>query len=156
SHPHWSDRRFTPSGDHDIRVTALNDLERISDRMTSGRTGRARCRVGAPRSEPDRHLARSQIYDAGGNEKRGDPLWTFPEQHFVFAFDNGESADSRSDDDSDSFTLRFVNVKSCVLQCKACRRERKMDEGIHFLDLFLLDKESRIKSLHFARDRSWK
>ena len=64
SYPHWSDRRFTSPGDHDIRVAALNNFERIPDRVASGRTSRAGCGVGAARSESDRNLARSQIHDA--------------------------------------------------------------------------------------------
>src|SRR3954468_21093190 len=54
---HRGDCRFGTAGNHGDRVAPADDLERLADRMSRRRAGRAGGQVRPFRAEPDRHLA---------------------------------------------------------------------------------------------------
>ena len=113
--------------------------------MCSGRARRARCRVWASGSEPDRNLARRKIDDAGGDKE-----WRyFPrpalEKCLMLAFDDRKSADAGTDEYACALCQLGANGQTRLFHRAICGSDRVMDERVHFLNIFLVEPSEGIK-----------
>ena len=149
---HRGDRRLGTAGDHRIGVAAHDDLERVADGVRRCRARRARGGIGALGAEADGDLAGGEIDDGGRDEKRRDLAGTAREQRLVLAFDRGEPADARRDEDADARRGRGRHLQARILHRELRRRNRVLDEDVHLLDVLLFDEPQRIEALDLARD----
>ena len=142
--------RLSPAANHRDGLAPLNHSERIPNRVGAGGTSSRRRRVRSLRPALDRHVARCQIDDGGGNEKGRNAPRTVFQQRLVFALDYFETADSAAD----VYTNLFGNVRrhlqSGILQGEVRRRDGELNEAPHLLDFFLLDIIAWIETLDLS------
>src|SRR5699024_4001884 len=104
---HIHERGLTATGYHDISITPLNDLESITDRVRTRRTG-GRCTRAYPFSaEHHRHASCRHIGDHHRYEKWTDPAVSFFIKNTDLIFKRSHSTDAGSDPDTDLFRIFF-------------------------------------------------
>ena len=91
---------------------ALDELERIADRVRGSGAGRSGGGIWAARAVANRNDARREIDDCGRNEKRRDVPRAALQQLPVFAFDDVEPADARGNVDADFVEIGFGFLSS--------------------------------------------
>ena len=107
---HGSDAGFGAAANHDIRVAALDQPERIADRMCAGGAG---CRGGgvrAFRAVADGDVAGGQVYDGGRNKERGDAPGAMFQKSLMLALDDLKSADAAADVDAHIFGFGRIHT----------------------------------------------
>ena len=140
ANPHRTHRRFSAARDHGVGRAALDNLERVTDRVRRRRACGAGRQVGALRAEANRHLPRRQINDGGRDEERRDLARPTCEVGLVLPFDGGKPADARSNEHADAIREVGRDRQSRILHRELRRRDRELNEDIHLLQLFLLDE----------------
>ncbi len=74
------------------------------------------------------------------------------EKLLVFALDHSKPADARANVSSDPGGVLVGDAQTRVIHRFLRSSDRVMDERVHLLDFFFLDKLQRIEVLHFAGD----
>jgi hypothetical protein len=149
---HRRNRRFRSAGNHHFRIAAADDFVRFADGMSRRRACRARRKVRAARVESNRDLARRQVDDGRGNEERGDAPRAALQQLLVLGFNRLEPANAGRNEDADVIGNLGRDLQAGVVHGELRRRERVLDEDVHFLDVFLVDELQGIEALHLAGD----
>src|SRR6185437_13944109 len=66
---HGRDGSLAPTGNHHVRIAALNDLVCVANGMSAGGAGSCSGFIGAFGAIPDAYVAGSQVHDGSRNEK---------------------------------------------------------------------------------------
>src|SRR6185437_5956488 len=88
---------LAPTGNHHVRVTALNDLVCVANRMSAGGAGSCSGFIGTFGAIPDAYVAGSQVHDGSRNEKRRYFARTALQQGFMFALNYVKSTHAGAD-----------------------------------------------------------
>src|SRR5579862_7015082 len=70
----------------------------------------------------------------------------------MFAFNNGESADARADEDACTLRQLRADRQACLLHRTFGGSHRVVDEQIHLLDVFFLEPVERVEIFDFGGD----
>src|SRR5882724_5900591 len=152
AHAHRCNRGLSAAADHHIRRAALDNFERIANRMRRSRTSRRRRRIRPLRSITNRNMSRRQIHDCRRNKKWRNLIWPAEKKFPVLAFDDVEPTNSRRNVNAHFFEIRLFGFPIGVLHCGIRCGERELDEPPHFFQFFFLNPAERIEVLHFAGD----
>ena len=149
---HVAHRRFGAAGDHRVGRAALDDLERIADRVRRRGARGAGREVRPLGAEADRHLPRREIDDRRGDEERRDLARPAFEVGAVLLFDGGEPADAGADEHADARRQRRVDRQLRIVHRILRGRDGELNEDVHLLQFLLFDELQRVEVLHFARE----
>src|SRR5579863_1338260 len=150
--PKRRDARFRTAANHGVRIAALNDLERIADRMRAGSAGRRGGGVRPFRARTDGNIAGCEVDDGRGNEKRRDAPGAVLQQVPVFALDNLKPADAAAHVDADALRILPGHPESRGRERVIAGRNTHLNEAAHLLDIFFLDEAGGIEMLDLTRD----
>ena len=146
------DRRFGAAGDRGVEVAEPDHAVGFADRMTARRACAGGGEVGAARSVANRDLSRRQVADQLGNEKRRDVAQPGVDEDLVVFLDRAQAADADANQHADVVGVLFGDLEPRLAHRLLGRRDRVLDEGVHLLDVALLDPVLGIKIPHLARD----
>src|SRR5579883_107270 len=94
---HRRDTRLRAAADHRVGVAALNEPERIADRVGTGSAGGGGGRIRALCASANRNVTGSEIDNGRRDEKRRNASWTFLEQVAMFALDDLKTSNAAAD-----------------------------------------------------------
>ncbi len=106
--------------------------------------------IGPLEAELDRQIAGDHVDDRAGDEKRRDFTRTALEQRRVSLLDQGQTADTRADVDTNSGRVRQRRIQTRIPDRFDARCQSVVDERIHPADFFWRDVLRRIKTLDLA------
>ena len=111
---------------------------------------------GPLRPGANRDVARRQVDDGGGNEKRRDAPRAVIEIGLILPLDDIEAADSAADANAGALLLALVDLEPRRGEREFGRRDGELNEAPHFLDFFFFDVVPWIERLDFAGDLAGK
>src|ERR1035437_7562332 len=85
-----------------------------------------------------------------GRKERGTLARAAGEQVGVFALDDVEAADPRTDVNAHAIVVRFIDLQARMVHGLLGSRDRKMDEAAHLAGLLFIDEKERIEVLHLG------
>jgi hypothetical protein len=135
------DRRLGPTGEHGVRVAALDQLGRLADRVRAGRAGRDGGVVRPADSQRDRQLTARRIDEHARDEARRDPFVAALTKDLALLHDPRDPADRRAEGNSDA--MRIEPVQSRALDGLLTGGERHQDVAV---ELALLPSARRRRS----------
>jgi hypothetical protein len=151
---HRRDGRFRAATDHHLGRAALDDLERIADRVRRRGARRRRRGVRPARAITNGNVSGSKINDSARNEEGGDLPRAALQQLRVLTLDDVKSADSRTDIDTDLIQVRLLGRPVRHFYGEIGAGQRDLNVPAHLLELFFLNPVERIEILDLARDRA--
>ena len=150
AHTQWSDGGLGAAADHSVGVAAGDDAVAVADGMGAGRAGGGGGGVGALGAGADRHLARRQVDNGGGNEKRRNFPRAALEQSLVLALNYVEASNPRPDIDPGALSQLRCEFQPRLLHSEVGGGQGELDKAAQLLQLFLLHPLEGIEVLHLA------
>src|SRR6266516_4653476 len=139
------DRGLGPAGEHGVRVSALDQLGRLADRVRAGRAGRDGRVVRPPDSQRDRQLTARRIDQHTRDEARRDPFVAALTEDLALLHDPRDPADRRAEGDSDA--VRIEPVQPRALDRLRTGGERHQDVAVELALLLRRGDAGRIEIL---------
>ena len=138
--------------DHDIRIAALHDTERIADAVRARRTCCHDAGHGTVQTVVDRDLPRRHVGNHHRDKEGADTLGTLVKKALIGAVHRLNAADARTDIRTDTVTILAVKVKPRIRNRHTCRHNGKLGIAIHALCLFFVNVTIDAKVLDLARN----
>ena len=142
--------RLGAAADHRVRVSALDQPERVADGVRAGRAGGRDRRVRSLRAETNRDEPGGQVDDRRQDEEGRDAFGSALQQDAVLALDHLEPADAAADDHSDPRRVRRLDPQPALIHRHRRGGDRELDEARALLDVLLVEPAERIEPRHLA------
>src|SRR5437773_6526760 len=141
-----------PPQNHHFRGAALDNFERVANRMRGSGASRGGGGFRPARAIPNGNLPRRKIDDGGRNKEGGNfPRATLNELP-VLALNDVKSPDAGGNVNAYFVEIRIFPFPVRGLHRKVRARQRDLDEPRHFFEFFFLDPLKGVEVFHFAGD----
>src|SRR5690606_19923997 len=135
--------------DHDVRLPALDDAERIAQRVCAGRARGYGTVVRAAYAETHGNQPRRDVRDEHRHEEGADPLRPSLEERLRLLLERRDPADPAADHDADPVTVEVVEPvgESGVAHRLVRDGDRELSEPVRPADLLAVHVLVRLEAL---------